>query len=160
MRAASKSTNGSTTYKSTCSRVLLKSYNQTRTSLVNDKNRPPVRTTAEMSKPIRPDAIELLDPDQLLVVWADGHESLYSHYLLRCECQCATCKNEITGERLLDPNTVPHDVRVSRWEYVGNYGIKLFFSDRHSTGIYTYKRLRNTCPCCQSNEQPRTTDAR
>ena len=69
-------------------------------------------------------------------------------------------RNEVTGERVLDPHTVPHDVRVSRWEYVGNYGIKLFFSDRHSTGIYTFKRLRNACPCCQSDEQPRTTDAR
>lgn len=95
----------------------------------------------------RPTVIELLEPDQLLIVWEDGHESLYPHDYLRRACNCARCRDEWTGEPLLDPSKVPPTIRVVRWQPTGNYGINLYFSDGHSTGIYTFKELRNLCPC-------------
>jgi DUF971 family protein len=30
---------------------------------------------------------------------------------------------------------------------VGAYGIKIQWSDGHSTGIYTFERLLESCPC-------------
>ncbi len=101
----------------------------------------------------RATTIELLAPDQLLIVWQDDHESLYSHFFLRCKCQCAGCRNEVTGKRILDAAKISAEIRASRWEHVGNYGIKILFSDGHSTGIYTFRLLRDACPCCQSHQQ-------
>ncbi len=96
---------------------------------------------------IRPTEIELLDPDQFLIVWEDGHESLYAHQYLRGQCHCASCKDERTGKILLDVSKISSTIRVLRWQPIGNYGIQPFFSDGHSTGIYTFKMLRQSCPC-------------
>jgi DUF971 family protein len=31
---------------------------------------------------------------------------------------------------------------------VGNYAIGIRWSDGHETGIYSFERLRQLCPCC------------
>jgi DUF971 family protein len=36
---------------------------------------------------------------------------------------------------------VPQDVHPIRLESVGNYALKVRWSDGHDTGIYTYRRL-------------------
>jgi DUF971 family protein len=46
-----------------------------------------------------------------------------------------------TGERLLDPATVPTDLTVTTMNLVGNYGVSIAFSDGHSTGIYRFREL-------------------
>jgi DUF971 family protein len=48
----------------------------------------------------------------------------------------------MTGERILDPTRVPEDVRPVHLGSVGNYGLKIRWSDGHDTGIYSYDRLR------------------
>jgi ATP-binding protein involved in chromosome partitioning len=48
----------------------------------------------------------------------------------------------MTGARLLIPDKVPLDIRITRIWSVGNYAIGLAFSDGHDTGIYTFKSLR------------------
>ena len=37
-----------------------------------------------------------------------------------------------------------HKVRI---EPVGSYAIRLEWDDGHDAGIYTFERLRSTCPC-------------
>jgi DUF971 family protein len=32
-------------------------------------------------------------------------------------------------------------------EPVGNYAIRIHWSDGHSTGLYSWEHLRNICPC-------------
>ena len=32
-------------------------------------------------------------------------------------------------------------------EPVGSYAFKIYWSDGHSTGIYSYDHLRKICPC-------------
>ena len=91
--------------------------------------------------------LELLAPDQLLVVWGDGHESLYPYLELRKRCSCAKCVDEWTGEPLLDPSKVNPGVTVREWKPTGRYGVQFTFSDGHGTGIYTLDRLRGLCPC-------------
>ncbi|MEM7166460.1 MAG: DUF971 domain-containing protein [Planctomycetota bacterium] len=88
------------------------------------------------------DLIELLEPDQLLIVWGDGHESLFSYRELRLRCSCARCVDEWTREALLQPAAVPADIKITKWEPTGRYGLNLHFSDAHSSGIYLLRALR------------------
>ena len=88
--------------------------------------------------------VQILEPATLLVVWADGHESLYSHRTLRETCECASCVDEWTREPILDPNSLPESLRVVAAEPTGRYGLNLKFSDGHATGIWSLERLRST----------------
>ena len=80
---------------------------------------------------------------ELGIVWSDGQESYYSGHALRCACPCATCVNEVTGEKMLEDDSVPQDVRPQTLRPVGNYGISIEWSDGHDTGIYTFEHLRS-----------------
>jgi ATP-binding protein involved in chromosome partitioning len=91
---------------------------------------------------ITPRQIRQKGPRQLVIVWADGHQSEYDVRDLRLACACAHCINEWTGESLLDPATVPRDVQPVKIEGVGRYAIQIEWSDGHSWGIYTFERLR------------------
>jgi ATP-binding protein involved in chromosome partitioning len=81
-------------------------------------------------------------PRTLAIAWSDGREARYDVRELRLQCPCATCRDEMTGERILDPARVPEDVRPVHLQSVGNYGLKIRWSDGHDTGIYSYDRLR------------------
>ena len=98
------------------------------------------------------DLVELLEPATLLVVWSDGHESLYSHRGLRETCECASCVDEWTREPLLDPDSLPESLRCVAVEPTGRYGLNLKFSDGHATGIWSLERLRKSCPCPECQE--------
>jgi DUF971 family protein len=63
-------------------------------------------------------------------------------FALRDACPCAACVEEGTGRKLLDPATIPADIRPSELKAVGNYAVQIFWSDGHSTGIYSWKTLR------------------
>ena len=89
-----------------------------------------------------PRDIRQAGPDALEIAWADGKVSRYRVYDLRVACPCASCVDEVTGERLLDPRRVPAAVKPLRIRSVGNYAIKIDWSDGHDTGIYTFDRLR------------------
>ena len=79
---------------------------------------------------------------ELGIVWSDGRESCYPAHALRCACPCASCIDEVTGQRLLKPAGVAKDVRVVEVHPVGNYAVSILWSDGHDTGIYTFERLR------------------
>jgi DUF971 family protein len=81
------------------------------------------------------------DEGVLRVVWSD-REDKFPFPFLRAECQCAQCVNEWTGERMLDPATIPSDISIERMELVGNYAVRVYWSDGHQSGLYTWKRLR------------------
>ena len=91
---------------------------------------------------IVPTDIRQAGPDTLAITWSDGTETLYETRTLRLACPCASCHDEITGERLLDPAQVAADVRPVRLASVGNYGIKITWTDGHDTCIYSFARLR------------------
>lgn len=66
--------------------------------------------------------------------------------LLRCECRCAGCVDEITGRRILDVRAVLDDTDIRDLGLVGGYAIKFTFSDGHDTGLYTWEHLRELVP--------------
>lgn len=75
------------------------------------------------------------------IVWDDDDIDVWPARELRLRCACAHCQSEFTGERLLDPATVPLDIKVETMQLVGNYGLGVAFSDGHSTGIYRFRDL-------------------
>jgi ATP-binding protein involved in chromosome partitioning len=84
----------------------------------------------------------------LEVQWDDaGHLGAFETRAVRLACPCAGCVEEMTGRPLLDPATVPLDITAEALEAVGGYGLRIRWSDGHSTGIYTYGFLLARCPC-------------
>ena len=83
----------------------------------------------------------------LAIRWQDGHESQYPCDYLRKLCHCAACVDEWSGQRRLDPEQIKNDIHPLHIQGVGRYGIKIDWSDGHNTGIYTFKYLREICPC-------------
>jgi len=79
---------------------------------------------------------------QLSIVWADGARTLYDVRELRLACGCANCVDEWTGEKRLDPASVPEDVHPIQIEQVGRYAMQIRWSDGHEAGIYPFVRLR------------------
>jgi ATP-binding protein involved in chromosome partitioning len=97
--------------------------------------------------PVVPKRIQRRD-EGILIVWdGAGHEALFPARALRLACPCAECVEERSGRPLLDPARVPEDVRPVTLGLVGAYGLKVQWSDGHSTGIYTFDRLLAICPC-------------
>lgn len=77
------------------------------------------------------------------IQWADGHESILPHEVLRGYCPCAHCQgHEGSIKRVEGGNTDLRDI-----ERVGNYGLSFAWGDQHSTGIYTFRYLRALCQC-------------
>ena len=74
--------------------------------------------------------------------WKDGHVTEQAPRSLRLQCPCAGCVEEMTGKRVLVPESVPADVYPTAIHYVGRYALQFMWSDGHSTGIYTFEYLR------------------
>lgn len=79
----------------------------------------------------------------LTILWPDGDSRTIAIRDLRIACRCAACRNEMTGDRLLDPETVPLAVSATRIWSIGNYALGVAFSDGHSSGIYSFSALRD-----------------
>ena len=79
--------------------------------------------------------------DHLEISWPDGRVGKYSCFLLRDSCPCAHCIHEITGEKLLDPASIPADIHAASLSLTGNYALKINWSDGHDSGLYTWERL-------------------
>jgi DUF971 family protein len=96
-----------------------------------------------------PIEIRRVEDREIHVTWADGHRSVYGNKDLRERCPCAGCVHELTGARLLDPRTIRTDIRAEEIALVGRYAIRIRWSDGHATGLFTFQRLREWCPCAE-----------
>jgi DUF971 family protein len=86
---------------------------------------------------------DIVYADDLTVEWNDGAVGHYPFVDLRNACPCAACVDEMTGRKVLDPKTVPAHVRIRACEYVGNYAIRITWSDGHDSGIFSFRFLRD-----------------
>jgi DUF971 family protein len=106
-----------------------------------------------MTNPI-PHAINRRD-DGLLIEWnQQGHAGFFAARALRLACPCAGCVEEMSGRRMLDPAMVPPNIRPLSLQLVGAYGLRVNWSDGHTTGIYTFEHLLRDCPCSQCQGRP------
>lgn len=82
-----------------------------------------------------------LGKPEVEIIWDDDDTATYGARDLRIACTCAHCQSEFTGERILDPASIPADLTIKAMGLVGNYGLSIHFSDGHTTGIYRLKVL-------------------
>ena len=86
-----------------------------------------------MTDEIYPIEVKLIEAERRLNMrWANDHTSSFPLSYLRGWCPCAICQGHFRDEwRYQDlPETGLRDVLP-----VGNYGMKLVWSDGHDTGI-------------------------
>ncbi|HEY6769949.1 MAG TPA: DUF971 domain-containing protein [Candidatus Sulfotelmatobacter sp.] len=93
------------------------------------------------------------------IEWLDGHNSHYSFVFLRDACPCAMCNeereksNRRPGEPIKPaagalPMFKARAMPMSA-EGVGKYAIKFMWNDNHDLGIYSWRFLREVCPCAE-----------
>jgi len=90
---------------------------------------------------------------EIVITWDESHESRYDARDLRLQCRCATCRDEMTGTPLLDPDSITEDIQPLAISLVGSYAIKINWSDGHTTGIYSYDFLLSLCKCSSCSGQ-------
>ena len=92
-----------------------------------------------------PTEVKLLEKEGTLqLTWNDDHLSTFSLSYVRGWCPCAVCQGHFTGEwRFIETA----NIALVNVEPVGNYGMRLIWSDSHDTGIYQFDYLRQICHC-------------
>ena len=107
---------------------------------------------------VRPASLDLQKDRALTVRWADGRVSIYPIAYLRRMSPSADAR-ALREEMKKNPLTVlPNSsggasgedsggaLRATGAELVGNYAIRIAFSDGHDTGIYSWSYLREIDP--------------
>ena len=89
-----------------------------------------------------PSNIRAFSGDQTLeLTWPDDRVDSLPYRYLRGECPCATCRDEWSGERILDPSSIREDIKLEGMEPIGSYAVRLVWNDGHSSGLYTWETL-------------------
>lgn len=91
-----------------------------------------------------PQNIQLIG-NTFCIVWAEGSDDYFAPEYLRAHSPSA----QNMGEKDIFGNQYGGDgeknfegVSIVSWEFVGNYAIKIKFSDGHNTGIYSWDYLK------------------
>jgi DUF971 family protein len=93
---------------------------------------------------LRPIDVQLIG-SEVAIRWSDGTESFITFATLRANSPSAEVRGEqdIFGTKYGGEAPRSHiGVEVLTWEQVGNYALRFDFSDRHSTGLFTYPLLK------------------
>ena len=70
-----------------------------------------------------------------------GQEStVIPSVMLRQQCRCAHCIDELSGQPLLDPNSIDENIHVTAISRVGRYAVMIDWSDGHRS-IFPYEVL-------------------
>ena len=101
---------------------------------------------------VRPQHLDLKKDEALRVTWSDGRVSVYPVDYLRRNSPSAEAR-QLREEMQRNPLTVlpagsgaAGSLRAERLELVGNYAVRIIFSDGHHTGIYSWRYLREIDP--------------
>jgi DUF971 family protein len=92
-----------------------------------------------------PQKLSLDRHKQLEITWADGTHSVFPIGLLRNKCPCASCKElrEQPKSRLnVLVGNFDQPLHATGAEMVGNYALRIDWSDNHGSGIYSFTYLR------------------
>ena len=93
--------------------------------------------------PVPTEVRKLADARVVRVTWSDGHRSDYTWAYLRGWCPCAACQGHTSDRRYVEGGN--DDLKTI--SVVGSYALGITWGDGHSTGIYSYRYLRDLCPC-------------
>ena len=93
-----------------------------------------------------PTQLHLKKTEALEITWGDGHATVLPLRALRKFCPCAGCQGErdILGRQMMPIVKTTYDGPITALgaELVGNYALRIEWSDGHDAGIYTFKYLR------------------
>ena len=112
---------------------------------------------------LRPRHMDLKKDKALTIQWSDGRLSIYPIAYLRKLSPSAEAK-ELRKEMASNPLTVlpagaggkQGPLTAEGIEMVGNYAIRINFSDGHSTGIYSWAYLRQIDPNQPDKSEPQS----
>ena len=93
-----------------------------------------------------PEPVEIRHERQarrVVVTWDDSHSSIFPLDYLRSWCPCASCQGHAPDAKYLGIE----GQELVHLDGVGNYAISLTWQDGHNTGIYSFRLLRQLCPC-------------
>ena len=96
-----------------------------------------------------PTEIRLTDEGRLLTIAFDSGESfaLPSPYLRKMTPSVEAKRlSDAEREKLIGAR----QTRITAIEPIGNYAIRIQWSDGHGSGIYSFEHLRKICPCCRA----------
>lgn len=94
-----------------------------------------------MSEP--PTDIRARQAEQVLeLTWDEGRVDRLAYRHARAQCPCASCRDEWTGERIIQPESIRPDLQLEGMEPVGNYAVRLVWNDGHGSGLYSWDYLR------------------
>ena len=115
---------------------------------------------ADGSDNVRPLHIDLEKTRALTIQWSDGRVSIYPIAYLRKMSPSAEMR-ELREEMGKNPLTVlpegfsrAETLSATGAELVGNYALRVRFSDDHSTGLYTWRYLLEIDPGNPHAAQP------
>ena len=84
--------------------------------------------------------------NELALRWADGSEQFIHLDTLRRACPCASCAGEtdVMGNIAKGPETnfTEASFEVKHIHPIGGYAFQIFWSDGHSSGLYSIDYLR------------------
>lgn len=88
---------------------------------------------------------------RLVLTWDDGHVSIFPLDYLRSWCPCASCQGHDPVAKYLNLT----GQELQHLEAVGNYALAPTWQDGHNTGLYTFRLLRQLCPCASCGGEKR-----
>lgn len=110
---------------------------------------------------VKPRHLDLQKDKALVVQWSDGRVSIYPIAYLRKMSPSADAR-QLREEMASNPLTVlpasksgsDAPLTATGAELVGNYAIRIHFSDGHDTGIYSWNYLRGIDPNRPQGQSP------
>ena len=107
-------------------------------------------TAPDDSDPARPRHLELQKDKGLTVHWQDGTQSFYPVLYLRRMSPSADARmlrqkmaqNPLTVLPISSTGSGDTALTATGAEMIGNYAVRITFSDGHDTGIYSWQYLR------------------
>ncbi len=115
-----------------------------------------------------PEHIAISKSKGVTIDWKDGHRSVYPLAWLRDNCPCATCsgahgttpqKSNYSQDAANPFKMYQPALKMLSAEPVGEYAIRIQWSDGHNTGIYSWDVFRRICNCAECRSKNETAKA-
>ena len=100
-----------------------------------------------------PEKIRALREEKVFELkWPNQEPVRLPFRFVRQHCPCASCIDEFTGAKILDPNSVSPEITPTQMGFRGNYALQIAWSDGHGSGLYTWDHLAELAEVVKGRE--------
>ena len=92
---------------------------------------------------------------EVIINWADGHQSRYPNVWLRDRCTCEACGTSWTGIRFLEPGHISTQVQISKTQVCSQTELQIDWAPDGHESRYPLQWLRDNCLSEAAREQRR-----